>query len=344
MSLQQFIAGMVLKLPGSLLVKMAGGEPLTVRGRTLEPQMQLAAWQGRNTPSLSSMPAEVARAAVNQQILETQDEPVAGVSWKDDTIPGTDGNDIPVRIYTPRDQDPSAPMMTYYHMGGGVILDIEATHVFCTMISASARCPIVSINYRKAPEHIFPAGLNDCIAAYEWTLRNAESYGAPSGKASIGGDSMGGNFSAVIAQEMRRQHKPLPEIQMLVYPATDIYEKAPSHEDFGETFTLSSEVMDWFMDLYLPADFDKTDLRVSPGREMDLTGLPPAIVITAGHDPLSDEGDEYANRLEAAGVSVTHKRFDSLPHGFSAFTKVSPGSKAACLEIADMVRDAYAAL
>lgn len=344
MSLQQMIAGLILKLPGRLLVKMAGGEPLTIQGRTLEPQMQLAAWNGRHAPPLSSMLVETAKAAVNQQILDTQDKPVPGVSWEDTSIPGTDGNRIPARIYKPDSQNTDAPMMTYYHMGGGVILDIEATHVFCTMISAAAKCPVVSVNYRKAPEHKFPAGLEDCIAAYEWTLRHAENYGAPAGVASIGGDSMGGNFSAVIAQEMRRQHKPLPALQMLVYPATDINEKMPSHEAFGETFTLSTDLMDWFMDLYLPENFDKTDLRVSPGRETDLAGLPPAIVITAGHDPLVDEGDEYAKRLEAAGVDVMHKRYDSLPHGFTAFTRVSPGSKAACLEIADMVRDMYAQL
>ena len=138
--------------------------------------------------------------------------------------------------------------------------------------------------------------------------------------AAIGGDSMGGNFSAIIAQEMMRQQKPAPELQLLIYPATEIEGDYPSRTLHGETFSLSTDLMNWFMDQYLPEEVDRGDLRISPSRQTDLTGLPPAIVVTAGFDPLVDEGDEYAKRLADAGVDVIHKRYDRLAHGFTAFT------------------------
>ena len=155
---------------------------------------------------------------------------------------------------------------------------------------------------------------------------------------------MGGNFCAVIAQQMRREDKPPPDLQLLIYPATDIATAFPSYETYGEAYPLSADTMDWFMAQYLPDDFDKADVLVSPAQEPRLEGLPPAIIATAGFDPLVDNGAAYARKLEAAGVEVTYKCYDSLAHGFTAFTAVAPAARAACIEIASMVRDAYARL
>lgn len=155
---------------------------------------------------------------------------------------------------------------------------------------------------------------------------------------------MGGNFSAIIAQEMQREDKPLPAMQLLIYPAIDLVEEFPSRKEFSQTFSLSTDTMDWFMQEYLPEGFDKSDRMLSPGQTGHLDGLPPAVVITAGHDPLCDEGDDYARRLKDAGVPVIHKRYDNLAHAFTAFTLISPGSRKACLEIADMVRTVYSKL
>ena len=140
---------------------------------------------------------------------------------------------------------------------------------------------------------------------------------------------------------MIRQQKPAPELQLLVYPATDVAADFPSRTLHGETFTLRTDVMDWFIEQYLPGDVSNTDLRVSPARETSLAGLSPAIVITAGFDPLVDEGDAYAKRLEDAGVDVIHKRYDRLAHGFTAFTAASPAANSACREIAEMVKTMY---
>jgi acetyl esterase/lipase len=339
MSLQQLITKFIFKLPDGLLVRMAGGKPVEARGRVLEPQLQLVAWNGRNAPPMSSLEPEVVQAAVKEQLamLEAPLEP--GVTTEDFTIPGPDRNDIPVRLYTPTEQDSSVPLLVYYHMGGGVVGDLETCNAWCSILACVTKGPVLSVDYRLAPQNKFPAGIDDCIAAYEWGVRNAGKYGAPEGVAAVGGDSMGGNFSAIISQEMQREHKPLPVYQLLIYPAVDMVEEFPSRTEFGETFSLSTDTMNWFMDQYLPADFNMADPLLSPGQTAELDSLPPAIVITAGHDPLCDEGDDYAKRLDKAGVKTIHKRYDTLPHAFTAFTGFSPGSRKACLEIANMVKD-----
>ena len=342
MSLQRFIAKAVSSLPGNLIVKLSGGEPMTVGGRTLEPQLQMIAWNGRAAPPMSSLPAETVQAAVKTQLALLEDVASYGAGAEDLTIPGPDGNTIPARLYRPSAQDPRHPLIVYFHMGGGVIGDLETCNAWCAALALGTQAPVLSVDYRLAPQHKFPAGLNDCIAAYNWALANAETFGAPAGKAAVGGDSMGGNFSAIISQQMKREGGPVPVLQLLIYPAIDISKDYPSKKTFAKTFSLSQDTMDWFMKQYLPEGTNLADLRISPGHSADLSGLPPAVVITAGHDPLSDEGDEYAQRLKAAGVPVVHKRYDQLAHAFTAFTFISPGSKAACQEIAGMVHDIYA--
>ncbi|HRK69662.1 MAG TPA: alpha/beta hydrolase [Hyphomonas sp.] len=342
MSLQRVLAKTFASLPDSWIVKMAGGAPLTIEGRTLEPQLQLAAWNGREAPPMSSLPAEMVQAGVKAQLALLADTPGEGAGISELNIPGPDGNQIPARMYRPASQDPRHPLIVYFHMGGGVIGDLDTCHAWCSMLAQGAQAPVLSIDYRLAPQHIFPAGLNDCFAAYRWGVENAAKFGAPAGKAAVGGDSMGGNFSAIISQQMKREGGPMPALQLLIYPAIDISKHYPSKTNFAKTFTLSQDTMDWFMKQYLPEGFDHKDLRVSPGQETDLSGLPPAVVVTAGHDPLVDEGDEYAARLKAAGVDVVHKRYDSLAHAFTAFTFLSPGSRKACRETAEMVHDMFA--
>ena len=341
MSLQATIAKLLLKLPASWKIKMAGGKPVELGGRTLDPTLQFISHSAANQPPMSSLEPEVAQAAAIEGIGMFAAKPEPGVAFHDQTIPGKGGHDIPVRIYRPDDQDPAAPMMAYWHMGGGVVLNVEACHAFCSMIAKTAKCPVVSVDYRLAPQHKFPAGLEDCISAYEWTLKNAESYGAPAGRAAIGGDSMGGNFTAIIAQESTRRGMPKPDLQLLIYPATDLVTEFPSATTYGETYPLSTDTMQWFMHHYLPDNFDRTNVLLSPALEPRLEGLPPAIIATAGFDPLVDDGAAFAKKLEAAGVPVTFKCYDSLAHGFTAFTGVVPAARTACLEVASMVRTAY---
>lgn len=340
MSLQSILVKMFLKLPPGWLVKLSGGKPLEIGGRTMDPYLQFISHGAAKQPSMASLSVAEARASSTEGLAMLGAPLEAGVTSEDFELTPK-GRKIPVRLYRPEKQNPKTPLMVYMHMGGGVIGDLEICHAFCGILASVTGGPVLSVDYALAPEHKFPAGLEECIYAYEWALGNAEKYGAPAGRAALGGDSMGGNFTAIIAQEMKREHKPLPELQLMIYPATDIHSTLPSRTLYGETYPLSTQTMDWFMAHYLPAGHDDQDERVSPALETDLDGLPPAVLVTAGFDPLCDEGAAYAKRLEAAGVPTVYKCYDSLVHGFTAFTGATPAADAACREIAGFVRDIY---
>jgi len=198
---------------------------------------------------------------------------------------------------------------------------------------------VLSVDYRLAPEHRFPAGLEDVLAAYRWARDNSVRFGAPDGRVAIGGDSMGGAFAAVLAQEMKRTGEPQPSLQLLIYPAVDVASETQSMTTYADAYPLSRPTMEWFMGHYLGPDADPADPRVSPIRCEDLAGLAPALVITAGFDPLVDQGEAYAKRLRDAGVPVVYRCYDSLAHAFTAFTGVVPAADIACREIAGLVRE-----
>ncbi len=340
MSLQSVIAKLMLKLPSGMLVAMSGGKPVELGGRTLDARFQFLAHAAGKQPAMSTLEAADARAGSAEALAMLAADLPAGVTVSDFAL-NAPGRDIPVRLYRPDDQSKLSPLMVYLHMGGGVIGDLEICHAFCGLLAVETGGPVLSVDYRLAPEHKFPAGLDDCIYAYEWALKNAEAYGAPAGHAALGGDSMGANFTAIITQEMQRQHKPLPDVQLLIYPATDLTGDYASRETYGETYPLSTATMDWFMDHYLPEGQDKADLRISPMLESDMADLSPALVATAGFDPLADEGEAYAQKLKAAGVPTEFKCYDTLAHGFTAFMGVAPAAREACLEIAQGVKRLY---
>jgi acetyl esterase/lipase len=256
------------------------------------------------------------------------------------TLPGPAG-DLKARAYRPADQDSSAPLMVFAHFGGGVIGDLDTCHAFCSILARIARCAVLSVDYRLAPEHRFPAGLEDMLAAWRWARDNPARFGAPSGHLAIGGDSMGGNFAAILAQEMMRTGEPQPALQLLIYPAVDVASETPSMTTFGDSYPLSREVMTWFMGQYMGPQDDPADVRLSPLRAESLAGLAPAIVITAGFDPLVDQGEAYARALKAAGVATTYRCYDSLAHGFTAFNGAVAAADLACREIAGLVRQSF---
>ncbi|MEO1027467.1 MAG: alpha/beta hydrolase [Pseudomonadota bacterium] len=338
MSLQTFIAKTLLKLPPNWLVRLSGGEPLELGGRTLEPQLQFVTHGAKRQPAMNEMTAQEGQEAARTGFAAFAAKPEPGVMFEDFTLPAP-GRKIPVRLYRPHSQNSKHPLLVYYHMGGGVIGDVDTCHAFCSILSTRLQAPVLSVDYRLAPQHKFPAGLEDCLFAYEWALAHAAEYGAPAGEAAVGGDSMGGHFSAILCNEMKAEGKPQPVFQLLIYPAVDMVTEFPSASTYGDSYPLSTAVMDWFMDHYLPAGHDKSNPRLSPAFNTDMEGLAPAIIVTAGFDPLLDHGPLYAERLEEAGVKTVYKCFDNLCHGFTAFTAISPGSDAACREIADMARD-----
>jgi acetyl esterase len=258
------------------------------------------------------------------------------------SIDGPEGP-LKLRAYRPAEQDSAAPLIVFAHFGGGVIGDLETCHAFCGILARIAKTAVLSVDYRLAPEHRFPAGLDDVLAAYRWGRDNAARFGALPGTAAIGGDSMGGNFSAIVAQEMQRTGEPQPALQLLIYPAVDVASETLSMSTYADAYPLSRPIMDWFMGHYMASDANPADPRLSPDKTADLSGLAPAVVITAGFDPLVDQGEAYAKRLQAAGVPVTYRCYDSLAHGFTAFTGAVPAADAACREIARLVRAAFEA-
>ncbi|MGH6956395.1 MAG: alpha/beta hydrolase [Caulobacteraceae bacterium] len=338
-ALQKAALRAMLALPKPVLRLMSGGGVVYRGGRTLDPKFQFLASRARGAPPLTALaPFEARQAsAAMLKMLEARLEP--GVALESLSIE-TEAGPLAARAYRPASQDPKAPAMVFAHMGGGVIGDLDTSHVFCGLIAAIARCPVVSVAYRLAPENRFPAGLDDVLAAYRWTLGAAARFGAPAGTASIGGDSMGGNFAAVLCQELRRHGEPQPALQLLVYPAVDVASETQSMTTYEAAYPLSRPLMEWFMGHYMGPGDDPADPRLSPIKAADLSGLAPAVIATAGFDPLVDQGEAYAKRLKAAGTPVAYRCYDNLAHGFCAFTGVAPAADIACREIAGLVREA----
>lgn len=337
--LRKALVHLALSRSDAALVKASGGSPRTVRGMTLDPRMQFLEAQARQRAiPWDQMTVAMLRAQTEAGAELFGGAKVSGVRTEKVYVTGR-SHSVPCRLYLPMVRDNSAAMLTYLHFGGGVIGSLESCHCLCGLIAKEAGAPVLSVDYRLAPEFKFPTGLEDCIAAYSWAVDNAARYGAPVGKAAIGGDSMGGHFSAIIAQEFRKTKPPM--LQLLIYPAVDFLSETPSMHDFADAWPLTAETVDYFMKQYLPETVDPSDPRISPIRTQDLRGLAPALIYTAGFDMLLDQGEAYAHRLEEAGVKVAYTRFDSLPHGFVAFPSAAPAAENAIRQIA---RETAAAL
>jgi acetyl esterase len=335
---QRFVVRTLLSLPTPILRLLSGGGVVYRGGRTLDPRLQFLAASSARAPSMTTLSPQDARAANNQGLAALTAPLEPGVRTEPLSIPGAAG-DIPARVYRPERQDPSMPVMVFAHFGGGVIGDLETSEAFCGILAKIVRCQVVSVDYRLAPEHRFPAGLEDVLAAFRWVRANAARFGGPEGQAAIGGDSMGGNFAAIVAQELKRAGEPQPALQLLVYPCVDVASETPSMTTYAEAFPLTRAIMDWFMGHYMGPGDDPADPRLSPIREADLQGLAPAVVVTAGFDPLCDQGEAYAKRLRDAGAPTVYRCYDSLAHGFTAFTGAVPCADVACREIAGLVRE-----
>ncbi len=337
---QKLVLKTLLSLPSPILRAMSGGGVVYRGGRTLDPRFQFFAHAAKKLPPITSAPPEVAREASAKGLAAVSGPLEPGVRTENLSIDGP-GGALRLRAYRPADQDAAAPLIVFAHFGGGVIGDLETCHAFCGILARIARTAVLSVDYRLAPEHRFPAGLDDVLAAYRWGRDNAARFGAQPGTAAIGGDSMGGNFAAIVAQEMRRAGEPQPALQLLIYPAVDVASETASMSTYADAYPLSRPIMDWFMGHYMAPDANPADPRLSPDKTEDLSGLAPAVVITAGFDPLVDQGEAYAKRLQAAGVPLAYRCYDGLAHGFTAFTGAVPAADAACREIAALVRAAF---
>ncbi len=263
--------------------------------------------------------------------------PVQLASVTDRTIPGPDG-EIPVRIYRP--SAGTLPVVVFFHGGGWVIGDLESHDHCCRTISSKAGCVVVAVDYRLAPEAKFPAAVDDAWAATEWVVANASELDVDATKLAVAGDSAGGNLAAVVANMSRDVDHVEVIQQALIYPVTDGRCDRPSMRENAEGYFLTREAMDWFHGHYTNDDTDLDDPRYSPIRA-DLTGAPPAVVVTAGYDPLRDQGNEYARALEAAGVEVDHCEYQGMFHGFFSMDAAIDVATEAQEQVAAALREAF---
>jgi acetyl esterase len=281
---------------------------------------------------------EVARAENRQGVPIVSGPPRPMARVEEMTIPGP-GGDIPARLYVALGAPkPPQPLLVYYHGGGWVIGDLETHDGVCRFFAEHSGCRVLSIDYRLAPEHPFPAPVEDALAAFGWAHENAAELGADPNRIAVAGDSAGANLSTGLCLQARETGSPQPAMQLLLYPPTDVVGEQASRETFAEGFLLTRNDMQWFEDHYLPDGCEADDPRASMMRAADVSGLPPAYVATAGFDPLRDEGEIYAKRMREAGVQVVLQRHSALIHGFANLTAICPSARAAMLEVAGALR------
>jgi acetyl esterase len=280
----------------------------------IDPQIQtvLDQMEALGFPGLSALPVEHARAALAMMGAGRADGVDEVARIEDLEIPGPAGA-IPARLYVPA-ADGTPPVVVYYHGGGWVLGGIDSHDGTCRALANASGAAVVSVDYRLAPEHPFPAAVEDAWAALEWVAANAAEIGGDPSRLAVAGDSAGGNLAAVVAIQARDTGAPALRGQLLVYPVTDATMSHPSIEENASGYFLTKADMEWFFGHYAPERPD--DWRLSPLAAADLSGLAPALVLTAEYDPLRDEGEAYARRLDDAGVPVELIRKDGLIHGF----------------------------
>jgi acetyl esterase len=295
----------LLKTPRALLRRLVGAPVRSPEGYELDLQGQALLWLMRasHQPELHERGVEGGRRILDRtgRVL---DMGVSDVAVADRTVPGADGLRS-ARIYT----------LVWFHGGGFVLGSIESHEGACRALASLSGVVIISVDYRLAPEHRFPAGLDDAVAATRWVLENGSAIGVDPTNVAVGGDSAGGNLAALVSLALRGEAR-APVFQLLVYPATDLTRSLPSHGYFRAGVMLPEPTILWFRELYLPDLSLESDPRVSPLFEPDVSGLPPALLLTAGFDPLRDEGKAYADRMRAAGVDVEYVCSEGSMHGF----------------------------
>ncbi len=259
----------------------------------------------------------------------------------DDRAIGGPHGPIPLRIYVPPGPQP-LPVLVFYHGGGWVTGDLDSSDFQCRLLARWADCLIVHVNYRHAPEHPFPAALDDAYAGASWVEEHASTIGADANNIAVGGDSAGGNLAASVALLARERGSPRLVFQYLAYPVVDATMSLPSYRENATGYGLTRETMAWYWDQYVPDLAERTNHLASPLQASALGDLPAALVMTAEFDPLRDEGEAYAQRLEQSGVSVELKRYGGLVHGFLGQTAEVDAAKLAMADLAQALRSAFA--
>jgi acetyl esterase/lipase len=319
-------AALALPEPGQRLL---AGRRVTMDGQTLAVDIQLMLRLERllREPSTADLPVpEGRRLLLEHAAITGRDQPIGSV--REVRV-----GDLAGRLYVPTGAATPGPLLMFLHGGGWVYGDLDSHDPPCRFLAERSGVRLLSVDYRLAPEHPFPAAVEDAVASYRWVVANAERLGADPARLGVGGDSAGGNLAAVTAIEAARGGLPLA-FQLLAYPATDATTETDSRRMFGHGMYLTQEFLDRSLDRYVPDVTRRADVRVSPLLADLPGGLAPAYVATAGFDPLRDEGEAYARRLAAAGVPVELRRFPDQIHGFLNVVGVGRSARAAAAEVA----------
>ena len=302
------------------MLDRAGAQPPDATGLTIQEQREAAHGMVAGLAALSEEGPEVAQV-------------------RDRVVPGPYG-EFPVRVFTPEGTGPF-PAYVYFHGGGWWMGNIAMTEGECRHIVRDVGCVVVSIDYHLAPEHKFPIPVEDCYTATTWVVEHADELAVDPERVAVGGSSSGGNLAAAVCLMARDRGGPLLSFQLLVSPALDRNFETPSYHQNSDGYGLTRDTVSWFWDLYLSEPSDASNPYAAPTQAKDLSGLPPALVITAEYDPLRDEGEEYGRRLQAAGVPATVSRYDGMIHGFDFFTKVLPAARECREEVIAALRRAF---
>jgi acetyl esterase len=319
------------------------GAPVQVDGQVLATEMQALVrlaglTRDESASAYGKLTPDQARARIRAGSAAAAGPKQSQPTVRDLAIPGPAGT-IPARFYDPPGMGlEDRPSIVYFHGGGWTIGDLDTCDSVCRFLALEVPATVLSVGYRLAPEHPFPAAVEDAIAAFRWAAVANNRLGVDPGRIAVAGDSAGGNLAAAVSLLARDDRVPAPAMQALIYPVTDAVGGQQSRDEFAEGFLLTKADMDWFERHYLPPGTDHADPRVSMLRAADLSGLPPAYVLTAGFDPLRDEGEAYAARMQEAGVQVTLRRHPGLIHGFANMTAISGTAHAAMLELAHGLR------
>ena len=319
------------------------GHRISLGGRTMDPKAQIVGEFAKSirVPGYYPPLPELRQQVRTMTTLMDESAP-ALPRVEDIAIPGPAGA-IPARVYDPAGRGGTPrPVLAYFHGGGWVQGDLETHHGLCARLAERAGVLVVAVDYRLAPEHKFPAAVEDCLSAYRWLRARGGEVGADPGRVAVGGDSAGGNLSAVVSQLAAAEGIPVPVCQVLIYPATDFAMDTASHRELEDAPIIPRERIVWYGQQYLRSDADRDDPRASPLLARDLRGQPPALIITGGFDPLRDEGEAYGDRLRASGVDVRYHEYPGQIHAFLSLTRVIPEGLLATREIADYLRDRLA--
>ena len=306
-------------------LQFLAGHRITRGDRTMDPKAQIVGEFVKSIRVPGSFPPLLELRQQLRTMVYLMDEPAPSLARVEDiTIPGPAGA-IPGRVYDAAGVSvPARAVVAYFHGGGWVQGDLETHHGLCARLALRSGTIVVAIEYRLAPEHKFPAAVEDSFVAYRWLRSHAAEVGGDPGRVAVAGDSAGGNLSAVVSQLSAREGVPVPTCQVLIYPALDFALDTPSHRELTDGHIIPRDRIVWYMEQYLPAGANLNDPHASPLREPDLHGQPPALIVTAGFDPLRDEGAAYAERLRAAGVDVVYHEYRGQIHAFLSLTKTIP--------------------